>query len=142
MKREDRAASGSDLDQLERRFDRVRSGRSTELDLCLSGKIIRQCGEQFLDKRVLGRSRQVQRVQRLLAGKMVLDRPDGHGMIVAQGQRSCSRQAIDELTAILIDDPNSLGLLDCNRDTNARSTRRTFVDPNSTGLSCVRAAKS
>ena len=100
----------------ERRLHRVGAGRAAELHLGLAAQGVRQDAKQVLDEAVLHRRGQVQRVQRQFLSQHALDRLDHHRVVVTQGQRSSTGQAVDELAALDVLDVDAAGTLERQRD--------------------------
>lgn len=100
VKRQDRAAAGSGLHQLQRRLHGVGSRRPAELDSSVGGEVRRQAREQFLHESVLHRRGQIQGLERRAVRQQLLNRLHHHRVVMPQGQGAGSRQAIDVAASV------------------------------------------
>ncbi len=117
LERQDGTAAGGGTHQLEGRFHRIGAGRAAELDLRFLGQGPGQQAEQVLDELVLDRRGQVEGVQGQFVGQHLLDRLDHHRVVVPQRQGAGAGQAVDEASSLDVFDIQSLGPLQCQRDT-------------------------
>ncbi len=88
--------------QLEGCLDGVRTAGAAELDLCAAGELLGQQAEQFLDKLVLGRSREVQGLMDMPGLNELGQHLHQLRMVVTQWQRSRAGQAVNDLPATLV----------------------------------------